>query len=680
MSRAAPAGADARWARLVAVALAVATGLHLVLTAWLATMIARADATTVGVWISLAIALAVLPLTSGLSLLMAWRPQGAVVGTALGGLALAIAHVVTKEVWLGWLATTGDPAGWAWLVAATAENAWWVLVAFAVLLVVFPDGRLPSRRWRWVPPVLVGCAVITQIVGAVEAAPFRPPLAGLERPYGPSPVWLQTLGEVAFVIMLGLIMGCAGSLVIRFRRADRVQRQQITWLGLAGVGVPLYPLLCLLEIAVWGRPMWVSAAVGIASLVATPIAVGIAVLRYDLYDVDKALAVTVTWGLLTAVLLAVYAVTSTIVGAVVGGDSRVGVAAGTAAAALALWPLRRWLQSFVDARMYPLRRSARHAVDDLHRAVSANRARPEELQTVLRTALRDPGLRVGYRVPGSDAFLDGAGAAVPSNGGVAVQVDGEVTGLLVPGPGPASAELVQEVADRITTLVEVVRLRSEVERSLAEAESSRTRLVEIGYQERRRLERDLHDGAQQRLVSLGMSLRVAQRHLADGTVDVNALLDESVAELGTAVAELRQIAHGLRPSSLDDGLPAALSSLVRSLPLTVDLDVDDAPLPDAVATTAYFVAAEAITNAVKHAEASKVVLRVVRREGQVVVCITDDGRGGARIGLRSGLVDRVAALGGTLAVTSPDGGGTEVRAELPYAMAGSEPKERPCAS
>ena len=181
------------------------------------------------------------------------------------------------------------------------------------------------------------------------------------------------------------------------------------------------------------------------------------------------------------------------------------------------------------------------------------------------------------------------------------------------------------------------------------------------------MERDLHDGAQQRLVSLGMQLRLAQRHLDDGTVDVDELLDESVAELGTAVAELRQIAHGLRPSSLDDGLPAALSNLVRSLPMTVDMDVDDGPLPDAVATTAYYVASEAIANAVKHAEATRIELRVVRRDGHLLVRVTDDGCGGARLGLRSGLADRVAALGGSLSVASPVGRGTEVEAALPCA-------------
>jgi signal transduction histidine kinase len=326
----------------------------------------------------------------------------------------------------------------------------------------------------------------------------------------------------------------------------------------------------------------------------------------------------------------------------------------------------RGVRRAVDARLYPLRRAALAAVDGLHRDVSAGQARPEQLQDVLREALRDRGLQVGFRTPGSAAYLDADGDPVPADG-VPVRQDAQQTGVLIAGSGPASPELLREVADRCSTLVEVVRLRSELALALHEAQSSRARLVEIGYAERRRMERDLHDGAQQRLVSLGMQLRLAQRHLGDGTIDVDQLLDGSVAELGTAVAELRQIAHGLRPSSLDDGLAAALANLVRSLPLTVDMDIDDRPLPDAVATTAYFVASEAITNAVKHAEASRILLQVVRRDDQLLIRVTDDGCGGARLGMRSGLADRVAALGGSLHVVSPEGHGTEVDARLPCA-------------
>ena len=649
------------WARRAAVACGVLAGLHLLVAAC---FLAAAPNRTSG--FALVMAVAFVPATTGLSLLVARRGEGAPVGVLLGMLSLAVAHVVGKEIWLQWLATIDDPARWSWLVAGTAEDAWWVLTTFGLLLLHFPDGRVPSPRWRWVPATMVIATVFTQIDGAVAVAPFRAPLADLDRPFGPPPAGWELIALVAFVVLLLLVVACAVSLGLRFRRAGRIQRQQIKWLALAGIGMPLYPLLCLLEIVIWGETLWFSTGIGLVSLLATPVAAAIAVLRHELYDVDKALGLAVTWVLVTALLLSVYGAVSSMAGVLIGRGSQAGVAVGTAAAALLLLPAMRVVRRAVDARLYPLRRSALSAVESLHRDVSVGRARPEQLQDVLREALRDRELRVGFRMPGSSAYLDTDGEPVPGDG-VAVRQDAEQTGVLVAGSSPASAELLREVADRCSTLVEVVRLRSEVALALHEAQSSRARLVETGYAERRRMERDLHDGAQQRLVSLGMQLRLAQRHLDDGTVDVDQLLDGSVAELGTAVAELRQIAHGLRPSSLDDGLPAALANLVRSLPLTVDMDVDDRPLPDAVATTAYFVASEAITNALKHAEASKIVLQVIRRADQLLVRVTDDGCGGARLALRSGLVDRVAALGGSLHVASPEGQGTKVEVTLPCA-------------
>ncbi|SDS55333.1 Histidine kinase [Friedmanniella luteola] len=649
------------WARRAAVACGVLAGLHL-----LAAVCFSAAAPSVTAWLTLVVGVAIVPATTGLSVLVARRREGAPVGVLLGLLSLAVAHVVAKEIWLRWLATLEDPGRWSWLVAVTAEDAWWILTTFGLLLLHFPDGLVPSPRWRWAPATMVVATVLVQVDGAVVDTPFRAPLADLDRPFGPPPAGWELIALIAFVVLLLLVVACAISLGLRFRRAHRTQRQQIKWLALAGIGMPLYPLLCLLEIVIWGKPLWFSAGVGLAALLATPVAAAIAVLRHDLYDVDKALGLAVTWGLVTALLLGVYAAVSSMAGVLVGQDAQAGVAVGTAVAALLLLPALRLVRRAVDARLYPLRRGAFAAVESPHRDVSVGRARPEQLQDVLREALRDRGLRVGFRVPGSAAYLDTNGEPVPADG-VPVRQDAEVTGVLVPDSGPASVELLRELADRCSTLVEVVRLRSEVALALHEAQSSRARLVEIGYAERRRMERDLHDGAQQRLVSLGVQLRLAQRHLDDGTVDVDQLLDGSVAELGTAVAELRQIAHGLRPSSLDDGLPAALASLVRSLPLTVDMDVDGRPLPDAVATTAYFVASEAITNAVKHAEASRIVLRVVRRADRLLVRVTDDGRGGARLGLRSGLVDRVAALGGSVHVASPEGHGTEVEATLPCA-------------
>jgi signal transduction histidine kinase len=650
------------WARRISTGSAVLSALLMSLAVLFLVL-----APTRASWLNVAIGLAVVPLSVVLSLVVARRMEGGAVGVALGFLALTVAYTVALQVGYQYLHTRADAQQHVWILAVFFEATWWVAAAVGVLLVVFPDGHLPSRRWRWVPLTLIVCTALDQFYGAFEQMAFYPPNQHLRRPWGPLPLWLDVPSLFVFILMLALALACAFSLVLRFRRADDRQRQQIKWLALAGIGVPVYPLLCLTEIMLFGSATWFSGAVGVLSLTAIPVATAIAVLRHDLYDVDKALAGAVTWGILSMVLLAVYAVCSSWAGLLLGRDSALVAALTTGACAVALTPVRRVLQSRVDRRLYPLRRAAFEAVEGLHHDVSSGRSRPEELEERLRGALRDPGLRVGFRLPANDGYVDAAGAPLAATAGVAVVLDGVVAGVLVPGSGAASPELLRQVADHGSTMVEMVRLRLQVASALREAESSRARLVQIGYEERRRLERDLHDGAQQRLVSLGMGMRLAQRHLHDGTVDVADLLDQSVAELGTAVAELRQIAHGLRPSSLDDGLPAAISNLVRSVPLTVDMDIDAGTLPDAVATTAYFVVSEALANAIKHAGASRISLRVGRCPQGLEVEISDDGCGGARLGVRSGMADRVAALGGSLEVDSPLGQGTIVRAELPCA-------------
>jgi signal transduction histidine kinase len=460
-------------------------------------------------------------------------------------------------------------------------------------------------------------------------------------------------------------------MVTKYRRAgDPVHRAQLKWFAFAALWLPVTLLLCLAGYLLLGSPGPV--VLGLYGLFVTiPVATSIALLRHDLYDIDKALSAAVTYTAVTAALLGLYTLVTALGGLLLGrGDPATAVGA-TAVCAVALAPLRVRLQRGVDRRMYPQRRAALAAIEDLHRRTRAGQAEPEELESVLRAALRDPELTVAYRVPGANAMVTAAGAplAVDSGRLTPIATSGQQIGVLVGGRG-VSAQLLREVAAACALLVEVARLRIELSGALREVEASRARLLAAGYQERRRLERDLHDGAQQRLVSLGMALRLAQRHLDDSTVDVNGLLDQSVAELGTAVAELRAIAHGLRPSSLDDGLDAALRALAGTLPCSVSVQVDAGDVAENVATTAYYVVAEAVTNAVKHARPRWIGLTVTREQTELAVQVSDDGQGGARLlpgsGL-AGLVDRVAAAGGALTLDSPPGRGTTVRAVLPCA-------------
>jgi signal transduction histidine kinase len=209
------------------------------------------------------------------------------------------------------------------------------------------------------------------------------------------------------------------------------------------------------------------------------------------------------------------------------------------------------------------------------------------------------------------------------------------------------------------------QLRAKVEALRA----SRDRAVDSAEAERRRIERDLHDGAQQRLVALAMDLGMARAKLETDPAAATALVGEAHEEAKRALAELRDLARGIHPAVLADrGLDAAISSLAARSPVPVGVDVATGRLPDPVESAAYFVVAEALTNAAKHARAAEIGVRITRHRDLLIVEVIDDGAGGADpakgSGLR-GLADRVAAVDGTLSVTSPPGGPTVIRAELP---------------
>jgi PAS domain S-box-containing protein len=227
-----------------------------------------------------------------------------------------------------------------------------------------------------------------------------------------------------------------------------------------------------------------------------------------------------------------------------------------------------------------------------------------------------------------------------------------------------------DITERKAQEAEVHRLNAELHARLEELAASRARIVTAGDVERRRLERNLHDGAQQRLVTLSLSLRVALEKLDSDPAAARETLADASDELALALDELRELARGLHPAVLSDrGLRAAVETLVGRVPVPVEIaDIPDERLPEAVEAAAYYLIAEALTNVTKYAQASTVRVRVAASDTSVVVEVLDDGVGGAvpaaGSGLR-GLADRVEALGGSLEVVSPVGGGTSVRAEVP---------------
>jgi signal transduction histidine kinase len=250
-----------------------------------------------------------------------------------------------------------------------------------------------------------------------------------------------------------------------------------------------------------------------------------------------------------------------------------------------------------------------------------------------------------------------------------IDVGGRTWGLLLVASA-APDRLGADAERRLADFAELVALGLESAEAREQLNASRLRILEAGMAERRRLERNLHDGAQQRLVSLALQLRVVEKQLSTEPEAARVLVAGARTELDLAMRELRELARGLHPAVLSDrGLAAALESLAGSAPLPVDVTgVPEERLPEAVEAGAYFVVAESITNAVKHAGAARIAVRLERTPTTLRLAIWDDGRGGADpaagTGLR-GLADRVEALGGRFAVADRDGGGTVVSVELP---------------
>jgi signal transduction histidine kinase len=298
-----------------------------------------------------------------------------------------------------------------------------------------------------------------------------------------------------------------------------------------------------------------------------------------------------------------------------------------------------------------------------------------ELREELARALGDPTLELVYWLPEDERFVDARGRSVdlpgPGSGrGVTkVERDGGYVAAIVHDALILDTEL-DSIGAAASMALENERLDAELRAKVEELRASRTRMLRIGLEERRRLERDLHDGAQQRLVSMALNMRLARDRLRDDPASAERLLDGAAGELEAALEELRELARGIHPAVLSDrGLDTALETLARRAPVPVELGaLPHERLPEAIELAAYFVVAEALTNVAKYAEASHATVNVQRHNGRLLVEVADDGVGGADpengTGLR-GLADRLAVIEGRLEVDSTPGSGTTIRARIP---------------
>ncbi|MEV1291274.1 sensor histidine kinase [Pseudonocardia sp. NPDC049635] len=563
--------------------------------------------------------------------------------------------------------------------------AWWfwtrfgatLLLGLPLLLLLFPDGRLPSGRvWRPLSLVsLASTAVLPLTLVLVPAAEVEA-YSGLTPPAPellldrdllsvPMPFWQPVLALAYPLVPLSLLVPAA-VVVSRYRAADGERRLQLRWLMWAG-----------LVSAVAVSLMWVFPPPGPSVLLASAIAVTagavvVAVTRHRLYDIDRLLSGTVVSVLLLGSVGLVDLVVLALAGNLLGGRDAAFLA--VAVVAVLYTPLRTRLWGAA-------RRLVRGGRDDPYGALATLAARLEQaegdqqLATVARSvaeAFRLPYVRVVTTRPGGGAAAAGYGTPSGPVTSLPVAWRGEQIGRVELCPATLSERDQRLLGDLVRQTATAVR----ADELSARLQQHRVALVTAREEERRRLRRDLHDGLGPALGAVTLRIETARNLAVTDPAGSDRMLEAAIEEVAAVLADMRRLVHDLRPPALDELGPAgALRELARrTAPPGLAVEVRErgtgSALPAAVEVAAYRIAAEALTNVVRHADARSVRIELVREQGRLVVEVADDGCGiaadvAAGVGTLS-VRERAAELGGTCEVLAPAGGGTVVRARLPW--------------
>jgi two-component system NarL family sensor kinase len=596
---------------------------------------------------------------------LAWRrPQHRLAWLALGiagmhGVALATSTYGLVAVDRGlpgatWAVWAG---GWTWV------PAYWAVPTF--LLLLFPDGRLPSHRWR---PV-VAVAVVGLVVSVLGWATL--PYDELDKPLGadvahPFPLpFAGRLMNVGGLLGVASIAGAFAALIARHHRSRGAERQQVRWVLLAGAAT-----VALLAVAFATGPTGAGPVLVALAMVPLPAAIAVGVLRHRLWDVDLVINRSIVYAVLTLAVLTTYVTTVSLLGGVLGRSTGAPLLA-TALVAIGVMPARQWVQGWVNEVLYGRREDPYTALARLVERLDASDEAANPLRDVAETVCRV--LRAPYAAVEVCGVIRSAWGH-PGQGDlvhVPLAFRGETIGSLhvtLPGEAlePHDRRLLDDLARHIAVAAHTEQLTDDLR-------ESRRHLVEAREEERRRIRRDLHDELGPTLASVAM--RIEQARAAPDASGATAALEGVPERMREAVRSVRSLVEGLRPAALDElGLAAAIrqqASRFAGNRLTVDLAVDDdlGELSAAVDAAAYRIVSEALTNVVRHAEATTCEV-VLRRDGSVLqVEVSDDGRGlapapEAGVGLRS-MRERAAEVGGWCTVEPRPGRGTIVRAQLP---------------
>jgi signal transduction histidine kinase len=621
-------------------------------------------------------------------------------GNRVGGLLLFGATVTAGSFAAGELMTYlvrgGNTDGPAVVAMGLVSSLGWLVGIFPVILflpLLFPDGHLPSRRWL---PFACLCAVVLVLLGvlllfgqdtlfgssddAVIANPFfMPGLAGLEIP-----------DAVFAVSLIGLLLGSVVSLVLRFRRSSGVERQQIKWVALAIAFVASSFILSTIASAIGLNGDLIDSIVSGIAFITVPVAVAVAVLQYHLYDLDVVVKKALVAGALVLLVIAAYAAVVGLLGVITSGNESSGsVFIVALLLGLAFRPVTRFARRIADRVVYGRRATPYEVLTEFSERVGESYATEDVLGRMAQILGQATGagsarvwLRLGAELqPAASWPTDAepvavavvASEALPTIEGetvVEVRDRGELLGALsVAMPpsdpmNPSKERLVRDLASQAGLVLRNVRL-------VEELRASQRRLVTAQDQERRRLERNIHDGAQQQLVALSVKTRLARDLTARDPAKVAEMLTQIDAEIQTALGDLRDLARGIYPPLLiDEGLGAALDAQARRslVPTTIRADGLGRYAPE-VEAAVYFSCLEALQNVAKYAEANSATVILAQSNGHLTFEVVDDGRGFDPAAERTGtglqgIADRLGALHGEVTIRSEPGAGTRVRGRI----------------
>lgn len=539
---------------------------------------------------------------------------------------------------------------------------WWFLF-LALILQFTPSLRLASRLWRLLPGATIVAAVTSQLGALLRSTPLSAPNDDVTSPLAVDRLEevAAALASVAIFSLMACLLVSVYSLALSFQRSRDEDRRQLLWL-VAGA-VPM--AACLVGSFAASYAGYDAAAGLVMSLGISTLALGagFSVAKYRLYDVERVVSESASYAMSSGAVVVVFGLVVLVITRSIPTLSSTAwwpVSVATLAAAGVARPAYLWARNAVD------RRFNRRRFDAVQLVRTGLRRTHSDVEALLRESLGDSTARVIFPAEDGGWVTSTGHDAGPLGHTVDVVRDEHVGGRLEYDPRRTERNVAAAASREAAAEIDNLGLRAELARQVEQISESRARLAGAHLEERQRIERDLHDGAQQRILAIALQLRSA---LVNGADDVlRDEVDRAITHLGLTVQELRDLAGGLQPAALaGGGLRAAVEDLSSRTPVRLELAVVDARFPPAIESAAWFVIAEALSNVVKHARVDRAAVTITEEASRLVVAVTDAGVGGAQPhghGLQ-GLADRVAALGGALTVHDQTPRGTRVEAWFP---------------